>query len=456
VIELPAPVRVAAAAARGPALVFDVAAIEARLDAVAAAARRHDVRALFAVKAFPHRRVVELAAARLDGLDLAGPEERALAAGSAAARVSITDPGLDAAGLPPGPIAVTCESVDQVRAVRAARPDAAIALRVSMSALVPGDAAVGALQAGDGHHRSRFGVEPDAGGGWPALAAMVEAARGARLGLFAHSAGVVPASPARWAAIARALIEVAGRAGIAPAFVDLGGSWHGVAGALDAALAAVRAAVPATIEVVIEPGRLIALGAGYAVGRVLAARALADRTLCVASISRIAHLRWSAVELVGPAPRPGRGAKVTVAGPTCFEDDVIGDWVVEAAPPAGAPIAWSGVTGYSVAWNRGFAGVPAADVVLVEGQALRQWVTPSRRTVSPNANASSMSPPSRNAPASSIDTKPWSHAVRRRAADSAWRSPTRPVRRASTGATAAARESTAGAACAPRSVNRSP
>jgi diaminopimelate decarboxylase len=363
--ELPAVVRAAAEAAAGPALVFDVAAIEARLDAIAAAARRHAVRALFAVKAFPHRRVVELAAARLDGLDLAGPEERALAAGCGARRVSITDPGLDAAALP-GAAAVTCESVDQVRAVRAARPDAAIAVRLSMSAVLPGDAAVGALQAGDGHRRSRFGVEPDAAGAWPALRDLAAAAAGARLGLHVHSAGVVPASPARWAAIARAVLDVAARAEVAPAFVDLGGSWHGVAGdgELDAALAAVRAVVPPAIEVVIEPGRLVALGAGYATGHALATRALADRTLCVASISRIAHLRWSPVELVARAPHPGTGRKVTFAGATCFEDDVIGDWTVEAAPAAGAAVAWSGVTGYSVAWNRGFAGVPAAAVVL--------------------------------------------------------------------------------------------
>jgi len=368
VSELPTQVGEVVAGATGPALVFDLATIEATMTGVARRAARHAIRVLFAAKSFPHRRVLALAAATLDGLDLAGPEERALAAeaGGAARAVSVTDPGLDRAAiaaLPARAIAVTCESVDQVLAVRAARPDAALALRLSISGVMPGDDAVGALQAGDGHRRSRFGAEPGPDGDWPALRAMVAATRGARLGLHVHSAGVVPTSPGRWAAIARAVIDVAARCELTPAFIDLGGGWHGVADQLDAAFAAARAEVPASIELVIEPGRLFARGAGHAVGHVLAARRLDDRELRIVSLSRLAHLRWSPVELIGPPPRPGHGGKVTFAGATCFEDDVIGDWIVDAPPAVGAQVGWSGVTGYSVAWNRGFAGVPAAAVL---------------------------------------------------------------------------------------------
>src|SRR5258705_11324953 len=98
-------------------------------------------------------------------------------------------------------------------------------------------------------------------------------------------------------------------------------------------------------------------------GRVPAARRLADRELCVTTLSRIAPLRWSPVELIARAPAAGTGVKVTFAGAPCFEDDVIGDWIVAEPPPIGTTVAWAGVTGYSVAWNRGFSGVPAAAVV---------------------------------------------------------------------------------------------
>jgi len=56
------------------------------------------------------------------------------------------------------------------------------------------------------------------------------------------------------------------------------------------------------------------------------ARSVDDRPLRVLDLSRICHLRWSQVELVGAAPRPGEGHRVLLVGPTCYEEDVIGEW----------------------------------------------------------------------------------------------------------------------------------
>jgi diaminopimelate decarboxylase len=342
--------------ATAPSLIFDGAAIEATMVRAAAAGKRHGVRVLFAAKSFPHPDVLDLAARILDGFDLAGAGERAVDRGG---MWSITDPGLvDVARLPARPLAVTCESVDQVRAVRGARPDAAIALRVSISSLMPGDDAVGAIASGDGYRRSRFGVDVDG----LELHAMANAARGApRLGVHVHSAGVIPATASRWGDIARKLAGIAELVGAD--FVDLGGGWHGVANDLDDAIEVVRAAVPPAIDVWIEPGRLFSDGAGWAVGRVIAARQIADRALRVTSISRIAHLRWTAVSLVAPPPAAG-GAKTTFVGPTCFEDDVVGDWITDRRYDVGDRVVWSGVTGYATAWNHGFSGVPQADVIV--------------------------------------------------------------------------------------------
>jgi diaminopimelate decarboxylase len=56
---------------------------------------------------------------------------------------------------------------------------------------------------------------------------------------------------------------------------------------------------------------------------------------------------------------------VLVGGPTCFEEDVLGEWIVEpAALAVGSRIVLRNVTGYAVAWNTSFGGVPAADVVI--------------------------------------------------------------------------------------------
>ncbi len=162
----------------------------------------------------------------------------------------------------------------------------------------------------------------------------------------------------RFIATARAALALVDRE---PAFIDLGGAWHGVTD-LAAAFAEIRAAIPSAIEILVEPGRLYAQDAGFATGRVVSSREVGDRVLRVVELSRICHLRWSQVELVVRAPRPGEGRKVQFVGATCYEDDMIGEWIVEPADVADR-VVLRNVSGYALAWNTSFGGVPAADVV---------------------------------------------------------------------------------------------
>jgi diaminopimelate decarboxylase len=89
------------------------------------------------------------------------------------------------------------------------------------------------------------------------------------------------------------------------------------------------------------------------------------RVLVTSGLSRICHLRWSQVELVAKAPHPGMGVKAIVVGPTCYEEDVVGEWIVEVGEVEKRVVVRN-VSGYAVAWNKGFGGVPEADVVFVE------------------------------------------------------------------------------------------
>jgi diaminopimelate decarboxylase len=148
-----------------------------------------------------------------------------------------------------------------------------------------------------------------------------------------------------------------------PAFLNLGGAWHGIVD-LPAALAAIRAAIPRSIELLIEPGRLFAAGAGFATGIVTAKRSIGERQLRVTDLSRACHLRWSPVELIAPAPHPGRGVKTLIVGPTCYEEDTIGEWTIDPIHVA-ERVLLRDVPGYALAWNTGFAGIPPADVILV-------------------------------------------------------------------------------------------
>jgi diaminopimelate decarboxylase len=169
---------------------------------------------------------------------------------------------------------------------------------------------------------------------------------------------VVATSAERFVASARALLDAAD---FPPAFLDLGGAWHGVPD-LARAFAALRAEL--ALELLVEPGRVLALGAGFATGRVCVARRAGDRELRVVELSRIAHLRWSAIELVAPPPSAG-GRSTLFVGPTCFEEDALGEWIVASDYAPDERVVFAGATGYAVAWNTGFGGVPPADVALV-------------------------------------------------------------------------------------------
>ena len=356
--EPPARVREAIERCARAALIFDEVRLAENAARIAAAARAADLRALFAVKSFPHPRAIAIAAAALDGFDVASPGELALVPASASAIVSVADPtGLAIARARAARVIVACETIEQVAA---APPGAAIAIRISAS-LTERDPAIGAIHDGDGRRRSRFGLDDPA-----QIAALAAAARAdARaLGLHVHHGPVTATSAARFIATARAALELAARAGVAPAFVDLGGAWHGIAD-LAVAFAEIRAALPRELELIVEPGRALAAGAGFACGLVRAARTLGgggDRELRVVDLSRTAHLRWSPIELVARAPHAGAGRRVIVVGPTCYEEDVLGEWTVEPAA-LDRRVVVSGVTGYALAWNTGFGGVPPADVV---------------------------------------------------------------------------------------------
>jgi len=368
----PPPVAAAIAAlpATGPALVYDLAAIAARMDAVAAAGRAAGVRVLFAMKSFPHEAVRALAAAHLDGFDAGSAAEVAALGDRAAGRiVSITDP-LAAPWPPPARAAAVVITVETPAQAAAAPAAARLAIRLAASHTPRVDDAAGGVLDEDGRRSSRFGLRLGEPGWREAIDAIRAAAPGRVIGLHVHHGGVAPTAPARLVATARAAVAAASDAGLPLEWLDLGGGLHALGDRLGETLAAVRAEVPAAVEVAVEPGRLFADGAGYAVGHVRAAREIEGRSVRVLDLSRACHLRWQRIRPFAAAPRPGEVRKVLFTGPTCYEEDVVGEWKLGPDRagqlwPVGARVVFGGVDGYALAWNTGFAGVPPAALALV-------------------------------------------------------------------------------------------
>lgn len=368
--DLPAAIARAIERCERPTLVFDLAQIDANLAAIGRAAAAAGVTALFAAKSFPHAAVRARAAVHLAGFDAASPAEVVEVAeiargGAGGAVLSVADPSgravvaAAAAGWR-GRLIASCETAAQVRT---APPGAEIAIRISAS-LTGRDRAIGAVLDGSGHRRSRFGLDVDPARRGAAIRELARAAHPRPVGLHVHHGPVSATAGERFVATARAALAAAAEAELAPRFLNLGGAWHAVPD-LAGALAELRAALPPPLELLIEPGRRVADGAGFAASRIAAVRELDDRALCVLELSRSCHLRWSQPELVAPPPRTGAGRATLFVGPTCYEDDALGEWTVEPARfPAGGRAVLRHVTGYAVAWNTGFGGIAPADVVI--------------------------------------------------------------------------------------------
>jgi diaminopimelate decarboxylase len=153
-------------------------------------------------------------------------------------------------------------------------------------------------------------------------------------------------------------------------YLNLGGSLDALSPeALDIALRRLRAFVAAETTILLEPGSYWFAGAGYALGRILAIEPLgAGLSRVTIDLSKDCHLRWSDVAPLAIAGLPP--GRVLLAGPTCHEGDVIGAFDVtpqDAAAGALPPglVLLGGVDGYSAAWNRGFNGIAAAQVVVL-------------------------------------------------------------------------------------------
>lgn len=332
---------------------FDLHAIAENMRAIAVAARAARISPLFAMKSFPRDEIRALAAEHLDGFDVASPGELAVAPPRGV--LSIVDPSGLAIGLAPSDrrVLVGCETVEQVHA---APPHAELAIRISAS-ITGRDPAIGAVLEGSGRRTSRFGIDtPDA------LRALLEVAGTRPVGIHLHHGPVTATTAERFIATARAAIALFSAADREPAFVNLGGAWHGIDN-LPAAFAQLRTALP-TLELFVEPGRTYTANAGHATGRVVATRDLPDRILSTIDLSRACHLRWSQPELVAPPPRADARRKVMLVGPTCYEEDIIGEWIVDPTHVA-THVVLRNITGYAVAWNTGFGGIPPADVILI-------------------------------------------------------------------------------------------
>jgi diaminopimelate decarboxylase len=262
------------------AYVYDLAALRTRAAAVRAALPPGTV-LLYAVKANSHPAVVRTLAEACDGLEVASGGELDLAVAAGARRIAFGGPAKTDAELAAAVAAgatVNVESAHEMRRLARFARDTAISVRVNRAGhALPGTHAMTGLP-------TPFGVDEAQLPGVLALAATLPGLR--VTGFHLHAVSNNLDGPAHAAFLDDAIawsLATADRHGVDLRTVNAGGGL-GVDYRSDATIdltALTRVRVPAGVELVLEPGRILAADAGWYATEVLDLKHTHGRTFAV-------------------------------------------------------------------------------------------------------------------------------------------------------------------------------
>ncbi len=341
-------------------VVVDLAACAGRMTRTVAAAAKHDVRLLYAVKACANRRALALAARHGLGFDITNVAELAAATAAApGAPMSLTAPAVALEDDEPLRRAVATgklrrhhDSLGQLEAAARATPGIPLGVRVSLDEVdVPAGLPV--------YRPSRFGVQL----GHLSPARELAAAHGSALRWLHLHNGSEENDLASFVFAAREVLRAARAADLEVTALDLGGGLlvDDEPMALDSYFAAIRAAAGPDIELTLEPGRFWLTDCVVLLTQVLDVKEAGGRTCLVLDVGLMSHLQWSAalrLPALPPVAQPWR-----IVGRSCFEEDAIeDDEIIPLGPAVAMPeigdwFAIGNITGYSLELACDFNGI---------------------------------------------------------------------------------------------------
>jgi diaminopimelate decarboxylase len=156
-------------------------------------------------------------------------------------------------------------------------------------------------------------------------------------------------------------------------YINLGGGWHAMSdGDIITTLRNARQHFPLPCAILLEPGRWYAGNAGFAVGKIVNLTQSGSVYRYTLNLSGKSHLHWSQGKLLHSLESDyNKACVVQFLGPSCFEGDFIGQFLVpyrdnfiqDSGLSLGKQVIFTGISTYSAAWNTAFNGIPQADVV---------------------------------------------------------------------------------------------
>lgn len=359
--------RLNAKPSNGPVLVFDINRIERRMAWLHELAKPLSIRTLVAVKSCPASRYLEAGQKLLDGFDVSSPAEYACLPDNLEGKlVSLTSPDLSIemeGFVSKGNAAViTLDSYTQLDRYFCQKPRIPYLLRIQGPDFLTKD--------DPGHYsKTRFGFSIKE---VHHLLQRPQLVANPPMGFHVHH-GSERNAVSTYRSIVEGLKILTQQACFRPLLINLGGGWHGMnKEEISSILMEARDAFPTPCSIVLEPGRWYAVNTGFAVSTIVNQAASGSTFKFVVNISRECHLKWSRVNLVYTmVPRARRFCEVQIYGPSCYEGDMIGsfllpyseDFYQESGFSLGAQVIFSGVSQYSVGWNTSFNGIQKAEIV---------------------------------------------------------------------------------------------
>lgn len=319
----------------------------------------------YAVKANPDHALLGRLARDGFGFEVVGPVELALAigAGCPPGRIVVNGVGQTDADLADAlaiGALVNAESFGALEALLAAGGRGRIGLRVNpaLDADTHPHLATGAAG-------SKFGVALDE---LEAARSLLEAS-GTRLASIGAHIGSAITDPEPFGRLASLLSGLAGEMGAER--IDLGG---GFAGDPEAWGAAIRAHLPDTARLIVEPGRSVVGNAGWLLTRVIRVQArghlIADAGMTELLRPMLYGARHPVTVLASGSSLPTHDGEWTLSGPICEAGDVLAP-AMEEATGQGALLAIGEAGAYGLAMTSTYNGRLRPAQAVIEGGALR-------------------------------------------------------------------------------------
>lgn len=352
----------------GPSLIFSLARVEERMTFLQSLENTYDCHFLMAVKSFPAKPVIKLAAKYLSGFDISNESELKLISNYKFRKlISITGPSympenflLNKNARARGKIIFNCDHIEQYRSLMKIQGQQKYVIRLNSDSFLCKKNIL-----------SRFGICADR---LNLMSQMLKERQHNFLGFHFHS-GWQNNQSSDYVCLAEAAVRLSKKIKRPIDLLNLGGGFGNFSEReITSMIKKVRRVIPKKTKLFFEAGRFLSQNAGFAIGHIQKTFEMSNQYYIVLDLSKDCHLQWSQPRVLSVNENLSLEKKmVSFCGPTCSEIDILGkldcidfENLSNDKKVIGLPIFFSNISSYSMARNHSFNGIQKARVHFIK------------------------------------------------------------------------------------------